>query len=404
VSGSRRGARLAYKLLMTSVLDRVRSHVRRDRLLDTATRLVAVPSPTGSAGAVLDALADLLKADGFTVQRDPAGHPSGPAVLTRLDSGRPGRCLQFDGHLDVVHLPFVPPAVEGNLLRGSGACDMKGGTAAAIEALRALRDGGLLERGSVLLVGHDLHEAPWGLGHQLDELIRRGVHGNAVLIPEPLHGHLPVIGRGCATWKAILRRGGPPVHEVMRPADQPSVIAAGADLVRRLAELDARISRGVDSPAGKPSVFVGQVHAGEIYNQSPTECMLEGTRRWLPGTDAAAVEAEFRNLVAGAAAEHRVTADLDWRFIRGAFRLDEADPFVAAFQRSHAAVSGGPLPTGPKPFVDDGNSFSALAGIPAITHGPRAGGQHTVSEWADIDDLVRVAVLYALTAVTYLNG
>jgi acetylornithine deacetylase/succinyl-diaminopimelate desuccinylase-like protein len=386
------------------VLNRIRALVRHERLLDTAVRLVGVPSPTGQAGAVLDALADLLKSDGFAVERDPAGHPVAPAVLARLDSGRPGKCLQFNGHLDVVHLPFVPPSVDGNLLRGSGACDMKGGTAAAIEALRALRDGALLQRGSVLLVGHDLHEAPWGLGHQLDDLIRRGVHGDAVLIPEPLNGHLPVIGRGCATWKVVLRRPGPPVHEVMRPADQPNVIAAGADLVRRLGELDARISKGVDSPAGKPSAFVGQVHAGEIYNQSPTECMLEGTRRWLPGTDAAAVEAEFRRLLIDCADENRVTADLDWRFIRGAFRLDPADPFVAAFQRCHAAVSGSPLPTGPKPFVDDGNSFSALGGIPAITHGPRAGGQHTVNEWADVDDLVRVAVLYALTAVTYLNG
>src|SRR5215213_9048164 len=389
---------------MASALDRVRSHVRRERLLDTAMRLVAVPSPTGDAGAVLDTLADLLKADGFAVQRDPGGHPTAPAVLVRLDSGRPGKCVQFNGHLDVVHLPFVPPSVDGNLLRGSGACDMKGGTAAAIEAFRALRDGGFLGRGSLLFVGHDLHEAPWGLGHQLDDLIRRGVHGDAVLIPEPLKQNLPVIGRGCATWKVTLGRPGPPVHEVMRPADQPSVIAAGADLVRRLTELDARISRGVESPAGQPSVFVGQLHAGEIYNQSPTECMLEGTRRWLPGADAAEIEAEFRGLLSEIEAEHRVTADLDWRFIRGAFRLDEADPFVAAFQRCHAAVSGSLLPTGPKLFVDDGNSFSALAGIPAITHGPRAGGQHTVDEWVDIDDLERVAVLYTLTAVTYLNG
>ena len=131
--------------------------------------------------------------------------------------------------------------------------------------------------------------------------------------------------------------------------------------------------------------------------------MLEGTRRWLPGTDPAAIEAEFRGLLRDVERDHRVTADLDWRFIRGAFRLDEADPFVTAFQQCHAAVSGSPLPTGPKLFVDDGNSFSSLAGVPAITHGPRAGGQHTVEEWADIDDLVRVAVLYALTAVTYLN-
>ena len=59
------------------------------------------------------------------------------------------------------------------------------------------------------------------------------------------------------------------------------------------------------------------------------------------------------------------------------------------------------MPTGPKLFVDDGNSFSSLAGVPAITHGPRAGGQHTAREWVEIDDLVRVAHLYALTAALY---
>jgi acetylornithine deacetylase/succinyl-diaminopimelate desuccinylase-like protein len=385
------------------MLDRIRSLVNRDRLLDTAVRLVAVPSPTGDAGKALDACAELLTGDGFQVDRKAGAHPKAPAVLTRLDSGRTGKCLQFNGHLDVVHLPFVPPRIEGNLLRGSGSCDMKGGTAAAIEALRVLRDGGLIERGAVLFVAHDLHEAPWGLGQQVDSLIRAGLHGDAVLIPEPLNANLPVIGRGSATWKVVLSRGGPPVHEVMRPADEPNVIAAGADLVRRIGELDTRISSGVESPAGKPSAFVGQVHAGEIYNQYPKACMLEGTRRWLPGTDPNAVEGEFRGLMRGIERDHRVAADVDWRFIRGAFELDEGHPFVAAFQESHAAVSGSPLPTGPKLFVDDGNSFSSLAGVPAITHGPRAGGQHTVDEWVDIEDLVRVAVLYALTAVTYLN-
>ena len=55
------------------------------------------------------------------------------------------------------------------------------------------------------------------------------------------------------------------------------------------------------------------------------------------------------------------------------------------------------------PFVDDGNSFWAMAGVPAITHGPKAGGQHTVHEWASIDDLARVAHLYALTAILYCS-
>ena len=101
------------------------------------------------------------------------------------------------------------------------------------------------------------------------------------------------------------------------------------------------------------------------------------------------------------AAETRTRIDLDWMLIRDAFALDPADPLVVAFQEGYATISGTPLPCGSKPFVDDGNSFSALGGVPAITHGPRAGGQHTISEWVEIDDLVRVALLFAVTAVGY---
>src|SRR5439155_10838896 len=141
-----------------SLISRLGRAIQRQRLLDTATRLIAIPSPTGNAGAVSDELARLLREDGFTVERHVAGHPAAPAVVVRFDSGKPGRTLQFNGHLDTVHLPFVPPAVvEGNLT-GSGASDMKGGVACAVEALRVLRDTGALTGGRVMLVAHALHE------------------------------------------------------------------------------------------------------------------------------------------------------------------------------------------------------------------------------------------------------
>jgi acetylornithine deacetylase/succinyl-diaminopimelate desuccinylase-like protein len=384
--------------------ERLRPAVRQQRLLDTAVQLVAVPSRTGEAGVAADCLAGLLSDDGFRVERPAAGHAAAPAVVVRLDSGRPGRTLQLDGHLDTVHLPFVPPAVDGDRLTGSGACDMKGGVAAAAEAVRALRDADALPAGAVLLTAHDLHEAPWGLGEQLDRLIRDGVVGDGAVVCEPFCTHLPVVGRGAATWRARIRRSGPPVHEVHRPPGEPSVIAAGAELVARLGRLQERLAARADPLAGSPSVFVGQIHAGEIYNQYPQECWLDGTRRWLPGTARAEVEREFRDLLDGLARDTGTSVTLDYRTIRDAFALDPNDPLVAAFQQAHAAVHGAPLPAGPKPFVDDGNSFYGLRRVPAVTHGGRAGGAHTLEEWVSVDSLVEAALTYALTAVAYCGG
>src|SRR5439155_1098946 len=120
--------------------ERIAAKVDRDRLVETALRLIEVPSPTGQAGAVSDRLAEMLRAEGFAVERPDGGYPASPAVVVRHASGRPGPVVQFDGHLDTVHLPFVPPTIDDGLIRGSGASDMKGGLAAAIEALRALRE------------------------------------------------------------------------------------------------------------------------------------------------------------------------------------------------------------------------------------------------------------------------
>jgi acetylornithine deacetylase/succinyl-diaminopimelate desuccinylase-like protein len=384
-------------------IEQLRHAVQRARLLDTAVRLVSVPSWTGEAGAAADCLAEILRAEGFTVSRVDAGHAAAPAVVVRLDGNQPGRTLQLDGHLDTVHLPFVPPAVVDDNLTGSGAFDMKGGVAAAVEALRALRDTNALSAGRVLFTAHDLHEAPWGLGEQLDRMILDGIVGDAALVCEPFTTHVPVIGRGSATWKATFHRPGPPVHEVVRPAEEPSVIAAGAELVHRLGKFASELQVQSHPVAGSASVFIGQIHAGEIYNQYPQECWLEGTRRWLPGFDRATVETELRALFEQTARDMGVSVRIDYRDIRDAYSLDVRDPLLEAFQSAHAAVHGSPLPTGPKPFVDDGNSFYGLKRIPAITHGGLGGGAHTLKEWVSIDSLTSAAYTYAVTALLYCH-
>lgn len=380
---------------------RVDAAVNRERLVQTALRMMREPSPTGQAGGAADALANLLQQEGFAVERFSGDHPAAPAVVVRLDSSRPGRCLQFDGHLDTVHIPYVAPQVSGDQLTGSGAADMKGGIAAAVEALLALRDSGTLSSGSVLLTAHDLHECPWGDGRQLENLIRAGYVGDGVLLPEYFNACIPLAGRGGVIWTAAIRRPGPAIHEVCRPAE-PSVIAAAAELIARLGKWECRLAMLQHPLAGAESVFVGSIHAGTIYNEFPHECRLEGTRRWLPGHAKSEVEAELREVIEKVATDTGTTIELQLQPMRDAFHMAAENPLIDAFQDAYASLADGQrLPTGGKPFVDDGNVFASLAGIPAITHGANSGGAHTVNEWAEISDLVRVAKLYARTALAF---
>jgi len=389
--------------MSADTVSQISEAVQVDRLLETAVALIEIPSPTRSAADVADRLEQILRDDGFEVHRPACGWPSSPAVVARLDSGNPGRTIQFNGHLDTVHLPFVPPRIEGGVLYGSGCSDMKGGIAAFVEATRVLRDTGLLVAGTVLMTAHDLHELPWGDGSQADGLIEAGYVGDGVLLPEYLAGFLPLAGRGMATLTVTVVREGQPVHEVLGGFEQPNVIAAGSEIAQRLIKRGAELTSQTHPIAGHAGFFVGEVHSGEIFNQSPVEYRLGGTRRWLPGDDSDEIRDEFFTLLRDVAGQYGVRVDGEFMTAGEGFEIDPASPLVSALQSAHTAESGQPLPTGAKPFVDDGNRFVHLGRVPAVTHGPDALGAHTIHEEVPVSELERIARVYALTAIEFCN-
>ena len=383
------------------IIDQLRKAIRPERLLDTAVQLINIPSPTRSASDAANCLEDILRNDGLEVERPLAGWPESPAVVTRLESGRPGPTLQYNGHLDTVHLPFAPARIEDGMLYGSGSADMKGGLAAAVEALRALRDTNLLPSGAILLTAHDLHEAPWGDGSQVRGLIEAGYVGDGVLLPEYLYDQLPIVARGQVIFEVEISRSGVPVHEVLGGIDCPSVIAAGSELVQRLRQLDEQLALKTHPQAGRESVFVGQMHAGEIFNQSPTSCQLSGTRRWLPGTNVEDVRQQLQAIFSEIEEPFGVQVNGQINTSGLSYEFSPDIPLVTSCQHAYHAATGSDLPLGTKPFADDGNQFVNLAGVPAITHGPDGRGAHTVNEEVAVDELMRVALVYALTAVEF---
>ena len=91
------------------------------------------------------------------------------------------------------------------------------------------------------------------------------------------------------------------------------MIAAAAELVARLGRLDRRARR-----PSAPGLRRGQrLHRPDplrrdLSTSIPKKRWLEGTRRWLPGTDPAAVERDFRVRLAQLAADTRTTIACDW--------------------------------------------------------------------------------------------
>jgi succinyl-diaminopimelate desuccinylase len=108
-----------------------------------ARALIACPSVTPNEAGALDYMQRILEGAGFTCRRlkfAEGGEPEIDNLYARIGTAAPHLC--FAGHVDVVppgdeaawtHPPFAAE-VEGGILYGRGAADMKGGVAAMMAA------------------------------------------------------------------------------------------------------------------------------------------------------------------------------------------------------------------------------------------------------------------------------
>lgn len=364
--------------------------VSAERLRDLTLELVEVESPTGDTAEVARLYAKRLEEIGMEVELLDSEFPATPTVVARLRGG-PGPTIVLNGHLDTVPIPHDPPHLENGSVYGRGSADMKGACAAAAEAVRVLAEQPFA--GEVVIVAIGLHEAPGGRGEDLTHLLASGFSADMAVVCE-LSGHdVAVAHMGQATVEITISRPGMPTHELQTPVGTPHPLHAAAKVVDAIAARNAELA-AVEHPwVGAETYFVGEVHGGDFYNRFPATCRIVGTRRWAPGNTLEAVEAEYRELLDGVAAETGCDIELDLRLVRGQYEIDVDHPLLQALQAAYEEVTGEALePVGIK-VVADGALFSA-AGIPTVYHGPVGSGAHADVEFMPVDELVRAAKVY----------
>ncbi|HWU25456.1 MAG TPA: acetylornithine deacetylase/succinyl-diaminopimelate desuccinylase family protein, partial [Rhizomicrobium sp.] len=194
---------------------------REAEIVALARDLIRFPTvnPPGEAyRPCAEFLGERLKRRGFQVSYVRAEGTPGDSdkyprinVVARYEGTGPGPCVHFNGHLDVVQTgagwtvdPFAG-TVRDNRVYGRGACDMKGGIAAAVVGAEALIDSGIAFSGAIEISG-TVDEESGGYGG-VAYLAERGWFSKPrvdhVIIPEPLNVDRVCIGHRGVWWAEI---------------------------------------------------------------------------------------------------------------------------------------------------------------------------------------------------------
>src|SRR5271170_7013306 len=213
--------------LSADLIDRLRTSIeaRREELVELTRELIRFPTvnPPGEAyRPCAEFIGRRLASRGFALTYVRAEGTPGDSerwprlnVIGRRESGLPGPCVHFNGHIDVVQTgsgwtvdPFAGTVREGKLF-GRGACDMKGGLAAAIVAVETLIDSGAQLPGTLEISGTvDEESGGYGGVHYLAE---RGFFSpprvDHVIIPEPLNVDRVCLGHRGVWWAEIETHG-----------------------------------------------------------------------------------------------------------------------------------------------------------------------------------------------------
>jgi acetylornithine deacetylase len=268
---------------------------------------------------------------------------------------------------------------------------MKGGLVAALHAVGAIARtvGGAPWEVVVQAVSS---EEDGGLG--TFAALERDARFDAALIPEPTGFGAVVAQAGALTFTGVVP--GVAAHAALRRAGV-SAIDRYVEIHRALAEHERTINADVRHPLLRElelpyPLLVGRVNGGRWSSQVPDELVFEGRVGVRVEETVADARAAFEAAVHAACPEATVT----WtggQFAPGT--TDPSEPFVELVRWAAADELEWPAPLTGVPYGSDMRLFCAR-GIPVAMLG--AGGlelAHAVDERVSIDELVRLARIYA---------
>jgi putative selenium metabolism hydrolase len=375
--------------------------------------LVRIPSLSTHEEALAIRLAEEMQRVGFAeVRTDRIGN-----VIGRVGSGK-GPKLLFNGHMDTVdvgdpghwvHSPY-DGAIENGVLYGRGACDMKGGLAAMVYAVKALLDAGVELAGDLYVVGVVQEEPCEGLATQV-LVEQEGIRPDYVVLGEPSDLQVSVGHRGRLEMQVQVR--GKAAH-ASSPDLGSNAVHNAARLIFGIELLAPRLPS--DPLLGQGTVAVTQIESqAASRNAVPDYCTFYVDRRLILGETERKALAEVQNIINTeevdahvGVTEYRATSytsyDCRLRASFPAWVTPEDHPLVQTAVRSVRETLGYRPRLVRYAFSTDGTYTAGVANIPTVGFGPgEERYAHTQDEQIRLNDVVDAARVYARLAVELLR-
>jgi glutamate carboxypeptidase len=327
-------------------------------------------------------LADLFSHPALACEVKPSASFADHLVFSTRASGKP---IALVGHLDTVFPPgaFEGYWREGDLARGPGVLDMKGGLVVVGFALLALASVDALSKLPLCFVVVSDEE----VGSPEGQTILRAVAGDAAC------GLVFEAGR---VGDAIVTRRKGTAHLVAtakgRAAHAGNLHHEGVNAIWALARFVDRAQALTDYARGR-TVNVGKIEGGHAHNTVADAAHAEVDLRFETAADG---EELIDQLATEAAAAERSVSGSRIELTGGIARkpLERSPASVALYTEYAACAVAAGLGASEAPLSgggSDGNTLSAL-GVPCIDGlGPRGAGFHTVEERIEIATLVTKA-------------
>lgn len=314
--------------------------------------------------------------------------------------GSQGPVFVFAGHTDVVppgplekwKYPPFEPTVDGGVLYGRGAADMKGSLAAMLTATKRFVDEHPDHNGTIAFLITSDEEGPFinGTVRVVEELQKRSQSIDYAIVGEPSStaqvGDVIKIGRrGSLTgWLKVYGKQG----HVAYPHLADNAIHRSGHFINELVNTEWDHGNDHFPPT---SLQVTQVTAGEAVNIVPGEVDLEFNLRYSTEQSHTQIKSRVNEI----AQNHCDNFELNWKLNGEPFLTRSHDLIDAVAQsieevckiKTREETSGG---------TSDGR-FIAKTGAQIVELGPINKTIHQINECVNVDELDKLSDIYYLT-------